>query len=189
MDPIPAEGGRGAESIMVAPWPVADPGVIDESAEAEMALVKEVVTAARTVRSELGVPPGKKVKVAISAADQERARALLSAVPYVEILASAEEVDVGVRLRQPPLTGCAVVGDLEIYVRLDGVIDVAAERARLGKETDKFRSLCAALEKKLGNKGFLEKAPREVVERERQRLAKYTVNRQKLEASLEMLAS
>ena len=187
--PRVAEGGRGAESIMVAPWPVADPGVIDESAEAEMALVKEVVTAARTVRSELGVPPGKKVKVAISAADQERARALLSAVPYVEILASAEEVDVGVRLRQPPLTGCAVVGDLEIYVRLDGVIDVAAERARLGKETDKFRSLCAALEKKLGNRGFLEKAPREVVERERQRLAKYTVNRQKLEASLEMLAS
>jgi valyl-tRNA synthetase len=186
---LPLAAERRAESIMVAPWPLADSGTIDESAEAEMALVKEVVTAARTVRSELGVPPGKKVKILISAAAAERAQALVSVAPYVEILASAEEVEVGVDLNQPPSSGCAVVADVEIYVRLEGVIDVAAERARLEKETDKFRSLCAGLEKKLGNSGFLEKAPPAVVERERERLVEYTATLHKLEASLEMLAS
>ena len=106
---------------------------------------------------------------------------------YVQALVGAESINIGTDLRQPASSGSAVVDDIEIYVPLEGLIDTDAEARRLRKEINKFLSLITALDKKLGNEGFLKKAPTAVVEKERLRRQEYDTSLQKLTSSLEML--
>ena len=173
-------------SIMVSIWPEAVDG-IDETAEEQMTLLQDVVTGVRTIRSELNVPPGKKVELVVSAANEETASLLRQLQGDLSVLTAAEQVKIGVAMDQPASSGSGVVGDIEIYVPLAGLIDVDAERQRLAKEIKKFQGLLRSLDGKLGNEGFLKKAPPQVVEKERQRREEYADTLQKLEASLKML--
>ncbi|HCV24561.1 MAG TPA: hypothetical protein DGN59_13985 [Candidatus Latescibacteria bacterium] len=173
-------------SIMVSIWPEAVDG-IDETAEEQMTLLQDVVTGVRTIRSELNVPPGKKVELVVSAANEETANLLRQLQGDLSVLTAAEQVKIGVAMDQPASSGSGVVGDIEIYVPLAGLIDVDAERQRLAKEIKKFQGLLRSLDGKLGNEGFLKKAPPQVVEKERQRREEYADTLQKLEASLKML--
>jgi valyl-tRNA synthetase len=177
------------DSIMVAKWPVAQAVDRDEVIEAEMDMLKDVVSSVRTIRSELNVPPGKKVQVVLSAPTQSHRNSLFEVREYIAVLTNAEEVEIGVQLPQPPSSGSAVVGDLNVFVPLAGLIDLEAEKGRLTKEIVKFKGLLSGLEKKLGQASFLAKAPPAVVERERQRLEDYGENLKKLEVSLEVLNS
>jgi valyl-tRNA synthetase len=174
-------------SIMVASWPEVDSERRDHQAEAEMQTVQEVVTAIRTIRAEMRVPPGKRVHVVVSVGSVDGVEALSAHREYVEFLARADEVEIGRNLPQPAASGSAVLGDLEVYVPLEGLIDLGVERKRLEKEIAKFQKLLKGLSGKLSNPGFLEKAPEEVVEREREREVEYRGNLEKLESSLQMI--
>ena len=174
-------------SIMVASWPVADPGQIDAVVEEEMTRLQEIVTAVRTIRAEMNVPPGKKVRVVLSVTSAGLVDALEANRPYIELLARAEGVEIGQELSQPSASGSAVLGEIEVYVPLEGLIDLEVERQRLQKEITKFQKLLKGMEAKLGNKSFLEKAPAEVVEREREREKEYRASLEKLESSLSLL--
>ena len=185
-------GGTGQaedeeRSIMVAAWPEAEERWIDEEAEREMAMVQEVVGAVRNIRAEMRVPPGKRVRVLIRSASKE----LLSVVErnrdYIVHLAKAEALTVGEDLEKPDASASAVVGETEIFVPLEGVIDVAMERARLEKEALRIRKALTGLQKKLADDRFLNNAPTEVVERERTKRTEYAASLEKLERSLEML--
>ena len=185
---LPVQHSPG-DSIMVADWPKSRTADRDEEAEQEMSMLKDVVSSVRTIRSELNVPPGKKVQLVLSAATSQDQKNLVEVREYIAVLTNAEEVEIGVQLPQPPSSGSAVVGDLNVFVPLAGIIDLEAEKGRLAKEIAKFQGLLSGLQKKLGQASFLEKAPPEVVERERQKEGEYAQNLKKLEASLEVLNS
>lgn len=176
-----------AQNLMIAPWPTIDTQSVDAAAEQDMAFLQQVISAARTVRSELGVPQGKKVQLILSTEAEPTAQRLRAHQAYLLALIGAESIEIGVDLAQPPSSGSAVIGDIEIFIPLAGLIDTDAEGKRLRKESDKMRSLIQGLEKKLSNKGFLEKAPQAVVEKERLRIKEYGASLQKLESSLEKL--
>jgi valyl-tRNA synthetase len=176
---------RGA-SIMVASWPEAD-GAQDPEAEKAMTRVQEVVTAIRQIRAEMNVPPTKRVSVMISTADSDEAARIASGQAYIAQLGRAEHVEVGANVTPPASAGSAVVGALEVFVPLDGLIDLAAERRRLEKEIAKFAKLVKGMDGKLSNAAFISKAPPAVVERERQRQVEYRVSLEKLEISLQRL--
>ena len=178
-----------AESLMIASWPVAEEGDLDDDAEREMAFLQEVVSAARTIRSELNVPRGRRVALVISTAGPESASTLDRRRAYLQALVGAESVEVGVGLPQPPSSGSAVVGEVEVFIPLEGVIDVDAETRRLRKEIDKLQGLVQGLERKLGNEAFLSKAPAAVVEKERLRQEECRASLARLSSSLEMLAN
>ncbi|MFH1571139.1 MAG: valine--tRNA ligase [Gemmatimonadota bacterium] len=182
-------GTERPPSIMVAPWPQAAGDHRDDGSEAEMAYLQEIITAARTIRSELSVPPGRSVALVLSVADPAAAQILTRHQRYLEVLVGAAEVAIGAALAQPPQSGSAVVRDVEVYIPLAGVIDVAAERVRLKKEVGKFAGLLKGLDAKLAQEAFVTKAPPAVVERERQRREEYAANLSKLESSLRMLRS
>ena len=184
---LPARPNVSVDSIMVASWPQEDEAAIDSGAEAEMAVLQEVVTAVRTIRGEMNIPPGKKVQVILSAANKELARQLEGQTDYIALLAKAGEVQVGQQLDLPSASGSAVLAGIEVYVPLAGSIDMDVERQRLEKEIAKYEKLLKGLDGKLANKGFVDKAPTEVVERERQRQLEYGDNLKKLQASLERL--
>ena len=179
--------GAAENSIMVAAWPECDDELIDQEAEAHMQCLQEVVTGVRVIRGEMNVPPGRQVEVLISAASDEAEQTLRHAAPYIALLTRAESVQVGQGLVRPPASGSAMTAAAEIFVPLEGLIDLDAERQRLKREIHKMAGLLKGLDAKLANERFLTKAPPEIVAQERQRQAEYRATQEKLNASLKLV--
>jgi valyl-tRNA synthetase len=170
------------ESIMIAPYPNASPEPGAEATERDMAMVMEAVTAVRNIRGEMRIAPGTTLSVTIRPAPSDTALFADTAV-LIGALARAR-IHVDQTASRPPDTALAVVGASELYVDLTGVVDLAAERARLEKEIRRAAEAVAFIEGKLERPEFVERAPAEVVEKERQRLEEQRALRGKLEASL-----
>ncbi|MBE3583514.1 MAG: valine--tRNA ligase [Limnochordaceae bacterium] len=176
-------------SIMIAPWPQANSAFENEVAEEQVSLVQQVVTGIRNLRAELQVQPGRRIP-AIFHAERSAADTLRSAWMYVETLAGLDSSQVTwaeLGAERPRQAVAAVVPGVEVYLPLAGLVDLAAERARLRKELEQAQQEAAKSEKRLANAGFVQKAPAEVVERERERLARYQETAQRLTARLRML--
>ena len=169
-------------SIMIAPYPRARRGQVDAEAERGMGVLMDAITAVRNIRGEMRIGPGVTVAVTIRAAAEHHAL-FREHVALVESLARAR-LTVDLAATRRPATALAVVGASELYVDLRGVVDLAAERQRLGKEIARVDETIAFLRQKLGRPEFVERAPAEVVQRERDRLAAEETLRVKLAASL-----
>ena len=170
----------------VASWPTRVIEDVDAKAESEMGIIQEVISAVRNIRSELRVPPGKKINVVISAGG-DMLSLLSNQAGYIQVCSQASEVKVGENVQKPPSSGSAVIKDIELYVPLEGLIDIDEESRRIQKEIDKFTKLLNGIESKLNQEKFLSKAPQDVIDRERERKKEYTESLSKLEDSLSTL--
>ena len=182
---------RGSpRSIMIAPFPEANPRLIDAAAEAEMDLVERAIDGARSVRGEVNLPPNMRVPLVLIPRDA-RARALLDRhAQAFGHLANAQPV----RLTQPgaprPLQAAVhVEPEVEVHLPLAGLIDFAAERSRIEKELARLEAELAGIKKRLGNEGFVERAPKDVVEKDRARAEELTAKREKLARHLARVTS
>jgi valyl-tRNA synthetase len=175
-----------ARSIMIAPFPKATRKGRDPEAERLMAPVLDFVGAIRTVRSESRISPALELQVTVKPAAPEVAAALERGVGVVGSLARAA-VTVSTGAARPANSAMAATPSGDVFVRLEGVVDFDAERQRLRKEVERARKEIAFLEGKLGRPDFVERAPAEVVERERARLTEQRQTEQKLAASLAAL--
>jgi len=168
-------------SVMVQPYPRADPARIDPQADAEMELLKRIVDACRNLRGEMSLSPAVRVPLALTPRDA-RSEAF---VPYLMALAKLSEID-----RVDELSGAdgagaapvAVVGDYRLMLKIE--VDVGAERERLGKEIARVKGEIAKAEKQLANESFVARAPAPVVEEMRRRLAEHQSTLSKLEEQL-----
>jgi valyl-tRNA synthetase len=168
-------------SIMRAPYPRARAAAVRAGVEAEMGTVVALVTALRNMRGEMRIAPGT-VLTATARAAQEHAGLFQAQAPLVEALARVR-LTVDGEARRRADTALAVVGPSEIYVDLAGVVDLVAERQRLDKEVAKVEEAIAFVSGKLARPEFVERAPAEIVERERARLAEHRALLDKLAAS------
>ena len=170
--------GRSGESIMLQPYPIAEPSRIDEKAEADVRLLKDMISACRSLRGEMNLSPAQKVPL-LAAGDTARVTAF---APYLAALARLSDVSpTGAELP----TGDApvqIVGDFRLMLKIE--IDVAAERVRLTKEIDRVEGEIGKARAKLDNAGFVERAPAAVVAQEKERLANFTSLTEKLRAQL-----
>ena len=181
-DSVPAP----ARSIMIAPFPKAARKGRDPEAERLMAPVLDVVSAIRTIRSESRISPAVELAVTVRPVSAEVAAALGSSAGIVGALARAA-ITVAADGGRPASSAMATTPSGDVFVRLEGVVDFDAERQRLRKEVEKARKEIAFLEGKLGRPKFVERAPAEVVERERGRLTEQRETERKLAASLAAL--
>ncbi|HEV8585071.1 MAG TPA: valine--tRNA ligase [Methylomirabilota bacterium] len=175
---LPHEG----DSIMIAPYPRASRRLVDRAAEREMAVVMGVVTAIRAIRGEMRVPPGVTLAATVKAAGAHVAL-LRAHAPLVESLARAA-CTIDPQATRPPSSALGVVGATEIYVGLEGIVDLAAERQRLEKEIRRADETIAFGRAKLARPEFAERAPADIVEKEREKVAAHEALRDKLVASL-----
>ena len=173
-------------SIMIAPFPKAPRKGRDPEAERLMAPVLDVVSAIRTIRSESRISPALELAVGVKPASPEVAAALAASAAVIGSLARAAIAVAGDGAR-PPGSAMAATPSGDVFVRLEGVVDFESERARLRKEVERARKEIAFLEGKLDRPEFVERAPAEVVARERARLAEQRETAQKLAASLAAL--
>jgi valyl-tRNA synthetase len=172
--------GRPEEaSISVAPWPLPDRRAEDAEAVAEFGLVQQVVGAIRGIRAEYGVQPGQTVRAFVSqdgrapSSALERERGTIVRLAKLSDLVLAEGTE--------RVGGHAVLPDgTAVFVPLGDAIDVARECGRLGTEAERLAALLASQEKKLGNQQFVDRAPADVVAREREKLGAWAEQREVL---------
>ena len=174
------------DSIMIAPFPKASRKGRDPEAERLMAPVLDFVSAIRTIRSESRISPAVELAVSVKPAGPEVAGAVAAGAAVIGSLARAA-ITVSADGARPANSAMAATPSGDVFVRLEGVVDFEAERARLRKEVERARKEIAFLEGKLGRADFVERAPALVVERERARLTEQRETEQKLAASLAAL--
>ncbi len=180
---IPHDG----DALALAAWPKPKKAWFDAAVEKRFEFVQSFVTAVRNLRAENKIPPGKPVRVVVRGSDEQLAL-IDSLKAQVLPLARIESLEVAGAGQKPGLSASAVVEGLEVFVPLEGLIDVDAERERLTKEAAKLLDDLEAVKKKLRNTDFLAKARAEVVEKEKQRLAQLEETLDKLRRAQSALA-
>ena len=183
---LPLGEGR-PESIMVAPYPVTVPARRDEAGEAAMAPLLQAIGGVRAIRGESNIPPRTRVKVIVHAEDEAVRAAFTSGEQYLLGLAGAESLVVEAPGPRPKKAAAHVEAGLEVYVPLEGVVDLDEETRRLEKSLEKVGKELGGLEKRLANKGFVERAPEAVVAEARERVAELAERRDRLQENLSRL--
>ncbi|MFC3069666.1 valine--tRNA ligase [Phenylobacterium soli] len=173
--------------LLTAPWPQLSASLVDAAADAEIELIVEAISEGRSVRAELNVPPSARPPLLVIEASAEQRKVLEAAAPLIGQLLRVAEV----RFEDAAPVGAIpyVVKGATLALPVAEFIDLAAERTRLAKEVAGLGSEIDKLGKKLGNPDFVARAPEEVVEENRERLADAEAAKAKLEGALARLGA
>ncbi|MEN5242656.1 valine--tRNA ligase [Pseudomonas atacamensis] len=166
----PLAGIQG-KTIMLQPWPVANEERIDPAAENDIEWLKELMLGTRNIRGEMNIGPGKPLPIFLKNVSAEDQRRLSENEALLKKLARLESITVLAAGEEAPLSATALVGEMEVLVPMAGLIDKGAELARLDKEILRLQGEVQRVGGKLSNAGFVDKAPGEVIEKERAKLA------------------
>ncbi len=177
---------QGEPDLICAPFPVPDKQWVSLEDEAEIRLLQEVITAVRSIRSDMGIDPGKRADLLVRGSE-DRTRILDRETAHLQRLARVSELTTGKSVAKPPHSATAVVDDLELFLPLEGLIDLQVEQERLGKRIQEMEGRLAAVQKKLENEDFLDRAPADVVAHEREKQAAYQDQLQKLQENYQAL--
>ena len=174
-----------AQSIALQAYPVSEPNKIDPKSEAWMNEVKAIVDACRNLRGEMQISPAQKLPLWISG---DRSF-LEKAVPYLSALAKLSEVKIvdneSDLERDAPESPIALVGQHKLLLKVE--IDPKVEQLRLSKEIARLAGEINKCQSKLGNEGFVARAPAEVIDQEKKRLAEFEASHAKLSQQLNKL--
>jgi valyl-tRNA synthetase len=166
--------------LALSQWPA--PAFEDEAAAEEINWLIDLISAIRSVRSEMNVPAGANIPLSVSGATFKIAARLQTYDVVIRRLARIELVS----LASKPVSGAVqvVAGAVTLSLPLEGVVDLVAEKARLSKELDKIDAEIAKIEAKLANEKFIARAPESVVAEQRERLAEANALRDKTHAAM-----
>jgi valyl-tRNA synthetase len=166
---IPHDGA----SIVIARYPKLRPAFVDEAVEKNAGLIQEIIVKVRNIRAEVNIEAKQFLPLRVGTEDPDIQAMLIRHGDYMKRLARVESLEVVGKLTGERAAAQAVAGGVALEVPLAGVIDFEAEQARLGREMEKVRREIRTLEGKLSNKKFIDRAPKEVVAENQQRLVDY----------------
>ncbi|MBF0138524.1 MAG: valine--tRNA ligase, partial [Magnetococcales bacterium] len=177
--------GRQGETIMLAPWPQADAARQDPGVEKEMEWVMACITAVRTMRAEMDIPPGQPLELLVAG----EAWAIRHVRDHQEVIVSLGRLSGWRELTGDAPSGCAsgVVQGLRLFIPLAGIIDLDAEESRLEKAIGKVEGDLQKVLGKLSNENFLAKAKPDVIDKERHKQRSMEEQRQGLAEALERI--
>ena len=174
------------KSIMIAGWPLPE-GNDEQESTKTMGLIIKIISAVRNVRSEMNVPPASRIIVMIKADSIKEKEIISKGISYISTLARAEKTTISETMKRPDKSAVAVVEGAEIYVPLEGIIDIDKEKARLNNEVLKIEKLLEKVMEKLNRSSFIDNAPEDVVEKVRNQEKEYSEKKQKLLDNLNLL--
>ncbi len=181
--------GKSGPTLMLQPWPEFNPERLDEAAEGDIEWVKAFMLGIRQIRGEMNISMAKRIDVVLGNASAEDQRRLADNEPLLKKLAKLESIRVLGQGEDAPLAATALVGDLQVLVPMGGLIDKDAELARLDKEIARLDGEVQRVGGKLANAGFVDKAPPQVIDKERAKLAEAEQARAKLVEQRARIAS
>jgi valyl-tRNA synthetase len=186
---LPRKIRGDSESIMIAPYPKPEERYINESIEQSMRLPMEAILCIRNIRGEMNIPPRERVRANIRVENDDVLKNFEQTAGYVTSLAGLSHIAIALDTAKPEGSATGTIRGAEVYVNSDQVIDTGTERDRLMKEIAKISKDIDVFSKKLSNKNFVDKAPKEVVEKDTAKLEEFKAKREKLEKSLAALGS
>ena len=178
---------KNGETIMLAAYPQYDESKVDAQAETDIEWLKGVITGIRNIRAELGIGPGKPVKCFFKGGSADDQRRLDANGNFLKAMAKLEEVTWLNAGEKAPLSATALVGEMEVLIPMAGNIDAAAEISRLEKALEKNQKELDRVAGKLQNPKFTDKAPADVIEKEKAKLADFESTAAKLSEQLEAI--
>jgi valyl-tRNA synthetase len=179
------EASDSDRTLMQAKWPEVKKELINLGLENTMERVQGVVYSIRNIRSEMNVPPAKKANVMVKADRPDLVKILEDNKNHIINLGKVENLKIGMRIKKPEHAASAVTKDAEIFVPLEGLIDLEQERLRLEKELSKVTAFLDKTNKRLSNEDFLKRAPKTIIEKEKAKREDYQRMVEKLAKNLE----
>ena len=181
--------GKHGDSIMLQPFPQCDSGLIDDEAEREIEWLKTFVIGVRRIRSEMDIPPGKKIPVVLQGGSESDVAYSNKNMDFLTRLARLDPVTRLADDATPPEATTALAGDMKILIPLAGLIDKDAELTRLHKDIERLQADNTRLEQKLANRNFVEKAPADIVQQQKLRLQENQSALEKLSQQFDKIKS
>lgn len=177
---------KDAPYLIAATWPDAEElaRFADEEAERTITMVADTITAVRGTRSRYGISPKQEMTVHVKCESESDEALLVSQSALICGMGNIFPFEAGVGIAKPAESSVALSAGLEIYVVLSGLVDFAAERARLLKSDKGLEADVAKLQKKLSNPGFLSKAAPEIIEKDRAKLAELSDKLERIKVQL-----
>lgn len=170
-DRVKPLAGVEGDTLMLMSFPEFDAAKVDAKAMADLEWVKQVIVAVRNIRAELNIAPSKPLSALLrGVSDEDKAR-IEANQAFFATLAKLESMTILAEGEAAPMATTQLIGEMELLIPMAGLIDVAAEMARIDKQLEKLTGEVARIEGKLSNQGFVAKAPAEVIEKERAKAA------------------
>ncbi len=179
--------GKGGATIMREPYPEVDPRLDDVTSEAVIDWVMAVLLGIRRIRGEMNIAPGKPLTVLLENGSEQDRAYLEASRDYLHKIGRVESLTWLAPGETTPESAIALVGELKVLIPMQGLIDKEAELARLGREIQRLEKELPRLAGKLGDQGFLDKAPLPVVEKEKARLQELRQKLAELETQMERI--
>jgi len=182
----PMAGAEG-DSIMLQPYPAAEADKIDAQADTDIEWLKGVIVAIRNVRGEMNISPAKQLPVLLQKGNAEDERRYKAYTGFLKSLAKLESLTWLPPQDEAPMSAIQLVGDMQVLVPMAGLIDKDAEITRLQKEIDKRDQEIKRVEGKLSNPKFVDRAPADVVDKEKQKIAEHQAALNELQTQMDKI--
>jgi len=178
------------ETISRQPYPQSQEQWRNEEAEEQMSLLQSVITQIRALRAELTINPGQPADVTVIAPNDETISLIASQQQAISSLATVEELNLATAPAKPPPDALSAVSEgMQIYLHLPGTLDIAEEIERIQRGVDELEKRRKRSVGKLQNSDFLNKAPEQVVNKERKKLAEFDRDLEKLRDQIKLLST
>ena len=172
---------------MVSAFPEFKEDGSDSDVEKAMEKVMEVITGVRNVRGEMNINPGLKLNALVKTRHADLQATLNEHVNFIRELARVDQITIGPDVEKPKVSASSVLGEMDLIIPLEGLMDFGEEKKRIEKELKKIEKDLIFLTKKLSNPKFVEKAPAEVIEKDEGRKTTLSEKQAKLEIHLKTI--
>jgi len=174
------------DDIIISAWPkLSEESIVDDSET--MSTLKEIVTSVRTIRSELNILPSKKIDVLISVNNANDKKLFEDLKDTITSLSKIDNLEIDLNIKKPKKSAVGICKKCVAYVPLGDLVDTDSEIKRLTKRLNEVKDFINAIEKKLKNKSFIDKAPENIVNNEKRKLNDFIVERDKIIDNIAML--
>jgi len=157
------------ESLVIAAFPKVDKQFIDKKIDIDMALIQETITSIRTLRKQVNLAPKTEIDISIKVTSDEQIELLKLYENYFQKLAKVRNIKTDINLEKPASSIAAVVQNMEVYLPLEGLIDLDAEREKLKKQINKLEIELKKINGKLNNSKFISNAPEQIIAKEKEK--------------------
>ena len=178
---------KDSESIMISSWPETNNKLIHDEIENKIEILKHLITGIRNIRSLMNIKPNQMIKVILSTKEKGKQNLIKKTEKYIKFLANVEEVLIKEDTSDIKESAVNVVDDIEIFVPLEGLVNIEQEKARLNKKIEEIKKELAGIEKKLKNKNFMEKAKKEAIEKVKEKESQLKADLELLEKNISLL--
>ena len=172
------------ETIMLESWPKPDKTSIKEKLEKDIELVKNIIVNIRNIRSDLNIPYSQKLKVYLSPLKKGEESKLKGGIDYIKNLARLEELVIEKGMKKPQHCATSILEGFNLFIPLEGVIDLEAEKARLLKKKEDLETKLKFTSKRLKDKNFVTKAPENIVAQEKAKSVSLKEQIERVQSSL-----